>query len=149
MPVKEGGHRFIQTGHWTQFRIPVRVWQKAHVKDVIGIDRDTVLKAEGFEDHGQFAFSFTQQPGAQHFRQLVNRHLRGIDNQIGPRAQGLQQIALFIDGAFQRQILARQRMQATGVAVSTDQRVAIGIEKQQLRRKALRQVFHRLLEDLR
>jgi hypothetical protein len=88
---------------------PSAGWQKAHVKDVIGIDRNTVLKAEGFEDHRQFALAFTQQAGTQHFRQLMNRHFRRIDDQIGAGAQRLQQIALFVDGAFQRQVLAGER----------------------------------------
>ncbi|CSH41903.1 Uncharacterised protein [Shigella sonnei] len=72
--VEERGDRFIKTCHWTQFRIPVRVRQEAHVKDVICIDRDTVFEAERLKDHGQFAFTFTQQTGTQHFSQLVNGH---------------------------------------------------------------------------
>ncbi len=95
----------------------MRVGQKAHVKDVIGIDRNTVLEAEGFEDHRQFTLAFTQQSGTQHLGQLMHRHFRRIDDQIGAGAQGLQQIALFVDGAFQRQILAGERVQATGIAV--------------------------------
>ncbi|CSG33382.1 Uncharacterised protein [Shigella sonnei] len=52
----------------------MRVRQEAHVKDVICIDRDTVFEAERLKDHGQFAFTFTQQTGTQHFSQLVNGH---------------------------------------------------------------------------
>ncbi|MPM94931.1 hypothetical protein SDC9_142080 [bioreactor metagenome] len=40
-------------------------------------------------------------------------------------------------------------MQTTRIAVATNQRVAIGIEEQQLRRERLGQVVHRLLKYFR
>lgn len=40
-------------------------------------------------------------------------------------------------------------MQAAGVAVTADQRVAIGVEEQQLRREAVRQLSHRVFEHFR
>ena len=58
MSVEEGGDRFVQTCHRAQFRIPVRIRQEAHIENVVGIDRDTMLEAERFEDHRQLTFAF-------------------------------------------------------------------------------------------
>ncbi len=92
-----------------------------------------MLKAEGFKHHRQLTLAFTQQAGTQHLCQLMHGHFRGINDQIGTRAQRLQQIAFLVDSTFQRQIFAGERMQTAGITIATDQRIAIGIKEQQLR----------------
>ncbi|MNV98305.1 hypothetical protein D3C71_1935470 [compost metagenome] len=84
----------------------MRVRQEAYVEHIIRIDWNAVFEAKGFEHHGQLALAFTQQAGTQHFCQLMHGHFRGIDDQICTGTQRFQQIALFVDGTFKRQILA-------------------------------------------
>ena len=80
----------------------MRIRQKAYIKHIVRIDRDPVFEAKRFEHHGQFTLTFTQQAGAQHLGQFVNRHLGGVDNQVSAGTQRFQQITLFVNSALKR-----------------------------------------------
>ena len=103
-------HRGAEAGLRAQLGHPVRVGQEADVEDHVGVQRDAVLEAEREDRDPQRVVRpavRVADPGAE----LVHVQRGGVDDQVGRRPQGGQQVALAVD-AVEQAAVALQRVRA-------------------------------------
>ena len=77
-----------------QRRLPVGIGEAAHVEHEIGVARNPVLVAEGFEHEREAPVGAAVDALADQLAQRVHPHGRGVDHQIRRRDDRLQELAL-------------------------------------------------------
>ncbi len=87
----------------------MRIRQKAHIKDQIGVDRNAVLKAERDHIDGDDARLEVRKPGYNTFFKLHRFQAARIDDLRGKSLQLLQQLPLLVN-PFKRSSVRRKRM---------------------------------------
>ena len=121
------GDRLVLAREVTQFVHPVRVLEKAHVNDMIGVEGQAVLEAKGFDGHLQGTLlprhDVTDAP-----RQIVNAHRGGVDDLVGRATKGREQAHLGLD-AVHEGTCALEGMRAAVGLVASHQRFGTGLEE--------------------
>ena len=74
----------------TQLVHPVRILEKTHVNDVIGVEGQPVLETERLDGHLQGAF-LPRHDIADTSGQIVDTHGGGVDDLVGCTAQGREE----------------------------------------------------------
>ena len=131
---EEGDDRRVATAVGANGRIPVRVGQKAHVKEEIGIDRRAVFEAKGLQGDDERRRGVAKD-GAQAVFELIDAVTAGIEDDVGEVHQGIEQMAFVFDGfrqgarAFGADV---QRVRAARFAVAAHEDVGVGGQKENL-----------------
>ena len=140
------GDRLVAAGAAAQRGNEVRVRQAADVEHQIGVHRNPVLEPE--TEKRDYEARASTLPGESHeeMAQLVNRHVRRVDDFVGQRPDQIQPLTLVPDPLGHRPI-RRQRMRAPRFAEPPDERRVARFQKNQ----DWVQPRHlpKLLEDLR
>lgn len=138
---EEGDDRRVAAAVGADGRIPVRVGQKAHVKEEIGIDRRAVFEAKGLQGDDERRRGVAEN-GAQAVFELIDAVTAGIEDDVGEVHQGIEQMAFVFDGfrqgarAFGADV---QRVRAARFAVAAHEDVGIGGEEKDLNLRLLAQ----------
>ena len=129
-PLKEIDDRLVTPGERPQHRVVVGVGQTAHVEDEVGIHRDAVLEAEGFEQQRDLAARLEVHEALHPVAQGVGRQVAGID--ALPQFCNLTQQASFLGDAGTDTIgdAICKRVRPAGLRESSRDRVITGIEEQ-------------------
>ena len=124
----------------------MRIGQSPYIKHKVRIGGNTVFKAEGLEENGQKTPGHLVKAVAHQLPQLIDIGVAGVDDQIGPGGDHIQQLPLPADGLHQGDtFLLAQRMAAAGFAIALDQDFVVGVEKQHLHHQtAVAQFFQQL-----
>ncbi len=138
-----GGDGRIGAGELAQPFDVVRIRQKAHVEDQIGVERDPVFESERDDGNAQPARVGPGERRADPFLQLPERHARGIPHRARAVAQRGERGALRDDRVGESDAVVAERMAPARLAVAADQRLVVGVEEQHLRPQTVR---HELVE---
>ena len=78
----------------------MRIGQEAHVEDHVGVERHAVLEAEAQAgDQQPLGLLLVAEALLDVRAQLMHVEVRGVDERVGNVADGIEQLALFDDGA--------------------------------------------------
>ena len=97
----------------------MRVGQAAHVENEVGVERQAMLEAEGFEHQRQTLTGFGFDELAHPFAQGVGLESAGVDA-MAESGNRLQQLALGADRFGQRLLLGGQRMAAARFGIALE-----------------------------
>ena len=116
------------------------VGKEAHVEDEVGVGRDAVLVAEADDgdEHGASVGIF--EALGDEVAELMDIELRGIDHDIGELADGLHDGA-FVMEAFTNGESFAKGMRAAGFAVTAEESVVGGVNKDEGNRMVLAEVL--------
>ena len=121
----------VQAGQPPQLRNVVRIGQKAHVKDQVGLHRHPVLEAEGKDMHLHLPLLFPLgKEGQELAAQLAQGQTGGIHDPVRPLPQGSQDLPLHLDSLLQGVILLPQGMDPPGLLIALDNRPVRGVHEQ-------------------
>ena len=132
---EEVDDRLVAPGQRAQVRFVVWVGQAAHVEDELGVERQAVLEAEGFEGERQRLRLVTVAVGcdelAYPLAQRVGLQVAGVDvmAEFGDAGEAY---AFLGDGLGQRALVAGQRVPAPRLRVALAQRLGLRVEKEEL-----------------
>ncbi len=126
------GHRLIKAGLITQFRLPVRIGQAAHIKHQIGIHRHPTLEAKRLDQKCGARLWLVQQAQLDGIPQLIQVQAGGVDLEVGQIDDRSQQRGLVLDGFGQRAVRAAEGVAATGFGKTLEQCLLIGVQVQHI-----------------
>ena len=111
----------MESGERPKFGNEVRVGQKAHIENQVGVFRNSVLESEAHERNQYFPglLLFLEQlddVGAE----FVHVELRSVDDQVGDGTYALQVTSLGAQGSFYRAVSA-ERVRAAGFAIAAEE----------------------------
>ena len=128
-PAHVGGDFRVQPGEFAEGGHEVRVGQEAHIEDHVGIEGYAVLESKAETGNEQVRALLFAAVALQDVRaELVDVEGGGVDERIGHVANGVEELALFNDGAGHGLRLA-ERMRAAGLGVAADEDDILGVEK--------------------
>ena len=122
------------------------VGQEADVEDEVGVKRDAVFESEAEAGDEEVVCLFLgAEAGLDVRTQLVNVEVRCVDEDVGHVADGVENLALFDDGAGDG-LHAAQWVRASGLRVAADEDGVLRVEKNDRRRDELFDDFENVRE---
>jgi len=141
------GHRLVQPGLVTQFRLPVRVGQAAHIKHQVGIHRHATLEAKRLDKERRAWLRLIQQAQLDRIAQLIQVQAGGVDLEVGQVNDRPQQFGLVLDGFGQRAMRAAQWVASTGFGEALEQGLFVGVQVQHIAMDVLGPHFFEQLRE--
>ena len=122
------------------------IGQKAHVKDKVRLQWDTVLVAERHHVHAQLAArALVAKDAIELISELCRRHLRRVDDHVRALTQRAQELLLAVHRLLDAHAVGHERMAAARLLVALDDGLQIRRDKKQAADvAALLQPVHRV-----
>jgi hypothetical protein len=134
-----GDHGFVESREGSKFRNEEWIVEKPHIENDVGIYGHPILESERNDArrHPASTAGSGTKMGDEDAPQVMNAHVRGIDDAGGTRTQGRQSFTLDANAVEHGKgslstALSRQRVRPSALAEPSQERLITGVEKEHL-----------------
>ena len=106
------------------------IGEEAHVENEIGFTGQAKAVGKGGDENGQFVLAFDPEMALERPLEVRQRHLRGIDGDVGPVQYGGHQDSFAADPVADRPVI-RQGVPAAGFLEPAAQNLVVAVQKQE------------------
>ena len=121
--------RRVQTGERPEPRVVMRVGEEPHVEHQVGLARQSEAIGERGHEDGEGRAVVEREVAGHDPPQVAHRQLGGVEDEVGPLAQPLDQVALVPDAVDHRAVVG-ERVAAAGLGVPALQDLVVAVDEQ-------------------